>query len=70
MIKGGYVCCDGEGCRNRIKDHRWGHIKADDWFFQKDGTAYCPDHIPDWVEKWRNKNAVVEAGEETPNTPM
>lgn len=25
------------------------------WFFMKDGTAFCPDHIPEWVEEWRNR---------------
>ena len=51
----GYVYCDVPGCTNRIKDHAWGHIKAPDWFFSKEGPVSCPDHIPWWVEEWRAK---------------
>lgn len=36
---------------------KWDIIKAGEagWFFQKDETAYCPDHVPDWVPEWRAK---------------
>lgn len=40
-------------CDRTVPGHRWGKIKADLWFFSKDGTAYCPDHTPDWVADWR-----------------
>lgn len=38
---------------------KWLVIKAQDegWFFHRDGTAYCPDHTPHWVEEWRAKRA-------------
>lgn len=50
--------CSKEGCDKKYKDHSWGKIKAGGkgWFFQKDGTAYCPEHVPDWVEEWRGRN--------------
>src|SRR5215211_5237697 len=50
--------CSSEGCENKFRDSgRWSHIKAVDagWFIQKDGTKWCPDHIPEWVEEWRKK---------------
>jgi hypothetical protein len=27
------------------------------WFFQKDGTTYCPEHVPSWVGSWRRRQA-------------
>jgi len=48
-----YTTCSGEGCAERLADHAWGRIKADGWFQQKDGTIWCPEHIPDWVAEWR-----------------
>lgn len=34
---------------------KWDIIKAGEagWFFQKDGTTWCPEHTPEWVEEWR-----------------
>jgi hypothetical protein len=42
-------------CERTIKDHYWARVNAQEegWFFKKDGTAYCPDHAPAWVETWR-----------------
>lgn len=51
-----YIKC--EECEEKIPNNKWGHIKADDWFFQKDGKSYCPRHIPEWVPEWRKKNAL------------
>lgn len=48
-----YTTCAAEGCTNKYANHRWGKTKADDWFHQKDGTSWCPNHIPDWVAGWR-----------------
>jgi hypothetical protein len=45
-------CCD-----RTVANHRWGKIKATGWFFAKDGTAYCPEHVPEWVQKWRETRA-------------
>lgn len=47
------ITCYVPGCENQIKDHYWGKVKSG-WFLQKDGTAYCVEHIPEWVEKWRS----------------
>lgn len=51
------VYCDGFRCHDYVDNYAWGHIKADGWFFQKDGYAYCPKHIPEWVEAWRAKKS-------------
>lgn len=47
--------CAQPGCAASAKDDRWAKIKAHDagWFEQKDGTAWCPEHVPDWVARWR-----------------
>ena len=41
------------GASGRVS--KWLVMKAgrEGWFFQRDGTAYCPEHVPDWVEGWR-----------------
>jgi len=56
--------CAHEGCDAEIKGHAWAVIKAEDWFFQKDGTSWCPDHLPDWVPAWRAR----QAAKKTPST--
>jgi hypothetical protein len=48
-----YKKCNNEGCENKLPNHAWGRIKATDWFQQKDGTIWCPDHHPAWVAAWR-----------------
>lgn len=48
-----YTKCEQPGCTESLPDHSWGRIKADDWFQQKDGTIWCPDHHPPWVADWR-----------------
>jgi len=52
-----HVRCDHPGCEAKIKNHAWGKIRAEGWFFQRNGKAYCPDHLPEWVDKWRGKRA-------------
>lgn len=42
-------------CGARIRNHYWAKVKAEGWFFTKDGRAFCPDHIPEWVAAWRKK---------------
>lgn len=39
--------------------HAWDNIRAHDagWFFQKDGTSWCPEHHPAWVKYWRAERA-------------
>ena len=49
----GLVRCAEPGCEATVKDHAWGKIKADGWFFTKTGEAWCPDHNPEWVAEWR-----------------
>ena len=52
-----FIECSADGCEAKVANHRWGHIKAAGWFFQKTGEAWCPDHTPDWVTAWRAKKA-------------
>ena len=56
IIEGGeWFECDHEGCESKIKNHHWGYVKAERWFFQKDGRGFCPSHVPPWVTEWRAK---------------
>ena len=58
---GEYILCESQpDCDSKIKNHAWGQIKSEGWFFTKpkDGEpskAYCPAHHPDWVKTWRSK---------------
>lgn len=51
-------CCDHPtGCKNTHPVGRFGSGQSQagqlGWFFQKNGTSYCPEHVPDWVPAWR-----------------
>lgn len=46
--------CDGDDkCTATYKAHKWGSIKAhaEGWYQMRDGRAFCPKHLPDWVNK-------------------
>lgn len=60
MISGDYksVQCDHQDCEATHPNHAWGRIRAEGWFHQKDGQAYCPEHVPAWVEAWREPDAI------------
>lgn len=47
--------CWATGCTNTHKKDRWNNSKAEKegWFFQKYNIAWCPEHVPSWVEGWR-----------------
>lgn len=49
--------CTDSACEKSIRLHMWGKAEAyaEGWFFQKNGDLWCPDHLPDWVSKWRAK---------------
>lgn len=51
------VRCSIKGCRTSYSKDMWSSIKATEagWFQQKDLTAFCPEHVPDWVPAWRAK---------------
>jgi hypothetical protein len=51
----GVVKC--EECDASVPNHYWGKVKKGaKWFFSRDNEkAYCPEHLPDWVEGWRGK---------------
>lgn len=52
--------CSELTCDATFKNHRWGKQAAQDigWFFQRDGKAFCPDHVPEWVEGWRHTQSI------------
>lgn len=53
-----FILCEQANCPNKVKNHKWGQIKAPGWFFTKTtDKAYCPDHHPDWVTLWRKRKA-------------
>jgi hypothetical protein len=51
------IGCAAADCSATHPDHAWGKIHAHGagWFTQKNGTAWCPDHVPEWVTSWRQK---------------
>lgn len=53
------VPCAWPECPATYKQHRWGMTKAHGagWMIQKDGTSWCPEHLPEWVEAWRARNS-------------
>jgi hypothetical protein len=53
-----YVICDHPGCTNQFKLTYLDIASpgSEGWFQKKDGDAWCPDHIPEWVAKWRAKH--------------
>ncbi len=53
-----YTKCAEPGCEAKLPNHAWGRIKASpDWFEQRDGTIWCPDHHPAWVADWRARQS-------------
>jgi hypothetical protein len=51
----GLVHCSADGCDATVPDHYWGKVKAAGWFFQRNGDAWCPEHVPEWVAEWRSR---------------
>ena len=55
---GEYVYCSHRGCKNKHKNNKWANIKAiseKGWTHQKNGDVWCPEHLPEWVEAWREE---------------
>lgn len=52
---GFWIHCDTVGCPEKVKNHRWGMIEAEGWFFGKPpkAEARCPKHVPTWLVEWR-----------------
>ncbi len=59
--------CAEPHCENSYESHYWGTLKAHQkgWFNQKDGTSWCPDHVPEWVASWRARQKLEQADFET-----
>lgn len=53
-----YGRCSQPECPEVYPLHKWGTLAASDagWFFQRDGRAWCPVHVPAWVAGWRRRN--------------
>ena len=47
--------CAHEGCEESVNNHYHARAAAHEagWFQQKDGTFWCPEHVPEWVADWR-----------------
>lgn len=52
------VHCAADECPRHVADNKWAKIHAIGWFFQRDGTAFCPDHLPEWLASWRDNKDV------------
>lgn len=55
--EGRIIKCDGLMCDKQFKNNYWASVKeGKDWFIPKnDNLAFCPDHLPSWVQEWRSK---------------
>lgn len=53
------VCCAHRGCKAQHEDNKFAAIRAyeEGWFKTREGDAWCPEHVPDWVPAWRAKQA-------------
>jgi hypothetical protein len=62
MSYSGKKVCAAKDCTNSFIDDRWGATRAhsEGWFQQRNGTAWCPNDIPDWVDEWRRKKKSEE----------
>jgi hypothetical protein len=49
------LTCARKNCTESVPGSRWHmiHAQGAGWFFQKDGTSWCPRHVPRWVRGWR-----------------
>lgn len=56
--------CAHGGCCETFASHQWGKKAAqrDGWFLSRNGPAWCPKHIPEWVTGWRERKAAKGAG--------
>ncbi|AUG29577.1 hypothetical protein HMPREF1529_02351 [Microbacterium sp. oral taxon 186 str. F0373] len=54
--------CSADACVATIADERWAMTKSD-WFFQRNGAAFCPDHLPEWVPEWRARRGFSRLAE-------
>lgn len=50
--------------KNTGRTSKWNIMQAGKagWFFQRNGDAYCPEHVPEWVEEWRRSKSEGSVG--------
>lgn len=49
-----------DGCTAQFPGSKHDAVRAHEagWFFsRREGLAYCPEHVPDWVPAWRARQA-------------
>lgn len=51
------IRCNASECESEHPAHHWGNKRAETegWFHQRNGDAWCPQHVPAWVPAWRAK---------------
>lgn len=54
------VRCSEDGCPASVANNRWAKIHSVGWFFMRDGSAYCPEHLPEWLAEWRAGRSTSE----------
>ena len=56
------AACSKPNCESDYFPDKWGKIEAVNlgWFLQRNGDAWCPKHIPDWVAEWRARKKAKE----------
>jgi len=44
-------------CPRTVGRSKFERIRAgsEGWFFPREGGAWCPDHLPEWVPAWRER---------------
>lgn len=47
--------CSEPSCRSsyKIDWHDMVEAHKQGWFMQRNGASWCPEHVPDWVQEWR-----------------
>jgi hypothetical protein len=50
--------CFVQPCNDAYQNDKWSKIRAAQagWFFPKYGDiGFCPNHLPEWVPAWRER---------------
>ena len=53
--------CKEETCPRGYTDTAIGKAAAvrEGWYIGRNNHAYCPNHVPEWVEQWRKRLKTV-----------
>jgi hypothetical protein len=49
-------------CEATAGGSKWANVRAHDagWFEMRDGRAWCPRHVPEWVQGWRQQQEMPD----------